>query len=76
MATYTFRNLLADNPLAARCADILGRVLPPQPGNPDMGFSIISGADLMAEDFDLSSWSMDPTDMLNSFGWTDFAHGI
>ncbi|POR37840.1 Regulatory protein GAL4 [Tolypocladium paradoxum] len=73
MASYTFRNLLAENPLASRCADILSHVLPPQHGNAS---DLVSSVDFYGDEFDISSWPMDPADAFSSLGWSDFGQGI
>ncbi|KAH8901530.1 lactose regulatory protein LAC9 [Thozetella sp. PMI_491] len=71
MALNIFRNILKDNHLAARCADILDRILP-------AGLQGIRDADMTlfgpnaAESF---GWSTDFDQMLGSFGWPDAGQG-
>ncbi|KAL2128544.1 hypothetical protein VTI74DRAFT_9042 [Chaetomium olivicolor] len=68
IAQSIFRGVLADNPLAARCADIFDRILP-------LGRSRIPGQLHLDNQFkdmhDPSTWSSDITNMFGSFGWPD-----
>lgn len=75
MANMTFRTTLASNPLASRCADILSLILPPQQNQADNPI-ISPGDELFQEELDFSSWPMDPADVFNSLGWTDFGQGV
>lgn len=67
-----FRHILAANPLAARCADILDRILQPEPDT--AGVDVLSV--LSQSSFDFSTWPSGDSDMLNSFGWLDPSPGI
>lgn len=73
MASYTFRNPLAENPLASRCADILSHVLPQQHG---AASNLMSSVEFYGDEFDISAWPMDPTDAFSSLGWSDFGQGL
>lgn len=67
-----FRHILADNPLAARCSDILSRILQPEPDD--------TAVDVMGffnqSTFDFSAWPVGDGDVLNSFGWPDPPPGL
>lgn len=73
-ANHTFRTMLTSNPLASRCADILGLIVPPQPEQ--TASPVISDEFLYRDELDFSSWPMDPADVFNSLGWTDFGQGV
>jgi transcriptional regulatory protein GAL4 len=70
-ALSVFRHLLKDNPLAARCADILDRILQPEPDT--SGLDVINF--LNSSDLDFSSWPGTDSDLLGSFGWLDSSQG-
>ncbi|CAJ2509329.1 Uu.00g143550.m01.CDS01 [Anthostomella pinea] len=72
MVRNILRNVLAENTLAARCADILDHILPHHPQ--DFTFSDIGQIDFDTMDFSL--WPVDQTDILSSLGWPDAGHGI
>ncbi|TWU76249.1 lactose regulatory protein lac9 and GAL4-like protein [Metarhizium rileyi] len=74
IANSTFRTMLTSNPLASRCADILGLIVPPRPEQTTS--PLIGGELLFCDELDFSSWPMDPADVLNSLEWTDFDHGV
>ncbi|KAH6653173.1 C6 transcription factor [Truncatella angustata] len=65
-----FRHLLSNNPLAARSADILDRILRPEPV---VGFDAINFLDPAS--FDFSQWPAGDGDLLSSFGWLDPGQG-
>ncbi|KID95655.1 C6 transcription factor (Gal4), partial [Metarhizium majus ARSEF 297] len=73
-ANHTFRTMLTTNPLASRCADILGLIVPPQPEQ--TASPVMSDELLYGDELDFSSWPMDPADVFNSLGWTDFGQGV
>ncbi|KAK2595638.1 hypothetical protein QQS21_006609 [Conoideocrella luteorostrata] len=73
-ARSTFRTTLARNPLASRCADILSLVLPQMTENATT--TVVGEAPLFSDDFDFSSWPMDPTEVFSSLGWSDFGQGV
>ncbi|KHN94719.1 C6 transcription factor (Gal4) [Metarhizium album ARSEF 1941] len=66
--------MLTSNPLASRCAHILGLIVPPQPVRPVR--PVVSDEFLYREELDFSSWATDPTDVFNSLVWTDFGQGM
>lgn len=63
------RRLLADNPLANRCADILDHLLPLEPDNMMMPFETMNQFDPTTMDFSL--WTAESADLLNSFNWPE-----
>ena len=68
MASSIFRGVLVDNPLAARCAEILDHILPlsePQASG-DFHFD-----QLDASNVDMAMWPVDLANMFGSFGWPD-----
>ncbi|KAK8093349.1 GAL4-transcription factor [Apiospora hydei] len=63
------RRLLADNPLANRCADILDHLLPLEPDNMMMPFETMNQFDPTTMDFSL--WTAESAELLNSFNWPE-----
>ncbi|KAK8078595.1 GAL4-transcription factor [Apiospora saccharicola] len=64
------RRLLADNPLANRCADILDHLLPLEPDSMmNMPFETMNQFDPTTMDFSL--WTAESADLLNSFNWPE-----
>lgn len=74
MARSIFQTVLAHDKLASRCASFLDSILPAET-------DIYPGAATMSppiptEEIDLSLWPMDPGDIFNSLGWSDFSQGF
>lgn len=77
MTQSIFRGVLAENPLATRCADILDRILPlGRPGIPQqLDFDSLTRFDEMCE---IPTWPSDITNMFGSFGsfgWPESGQG-
>lgn len=67
------RNILGDNQLATKCADILDHILPPH--SVDTGVWGTSN-DLDLDAIDFSMWPADPGNMFGSFVWPEPGEGF